>query len=147
MNTAELRAIAEAATQGAWECDEDFPKSFVGTVARVGGFIVGPRGRYEGGEYDDFSSDKADAAHIATFNPARIKALLDCVEALEKIIASTHSHVSGRDLLAELHPRNTLDIKRRVDARETWFEGDWLSNVWTETKAARAALEALEAVK
>ncbi len=41
----------------------------------------------------------------------------------------TFSHVDGRDLLAELHPRNMLDIKRRVDGKETWFEGDWLSNL------------------
>ena len=60
--------------------------------------------------------------------------------ALERIIQSTHSHVNGRDLLAELHPRNILDIKRRVDARETWFQGDWLSNLWTEVKSGRAAL-------
>lgn len=42
---------------------------------------------------------------------------------------ATFSHVNGRDLLAELHPRSELDIKRRRDGRETWFEGDWLSNL------------------
>jgi len=60
--------------------------------------------------------------------------------ALERIIAATHSHVDGRDLLAELHPRRMLDIVRRVDGRETWFEGDWLSTLWRAVKEARRAL-------
>jgi hypothetical protein len=42
---------------------------------------------------------------------------------------ATFSHVDGRDPLAQLHPRKTLDIKRRVDGVETWFEGDWLTQV------------------
>ena len=42
---------------------------------------------------------------------------------------ATFSHVDGRDLLTELHPRKQLDIKRRVDGIETWFEADWLSNL------------------
>jgi hypothetical protein len=71
--------------------------------------------------------------------------LRKALEALEAIDKATHSHVDGRDLLAELHPRNTLDIKRRRDARETWFEGDWLSNLWTEVKAARAVIADLRA--
>jgi hypothetical protein len=45
------------------------------------------------------------------------------------MVRATFSHIDGRDLLAELHPRRSLDIKRRVDAKETWFEGDWLSNL------------------
>lgn len=61
-------------------------------------------------------------------------------EALECVIASTHSHLDGRDLLAEMHPRKTLDVKRRVDGRETWFQGDWLSELWAAVKGARAAL-------
>lgn len=60
--------------------------------------------------------------------------------ALERIVAATHSHLDGRDLLAELHPRKTLDIKRRVDGVETWFEGDWLSVVWDAVKEAKALL-------
>jgi len=61
-------------------------------------------------------------------------------EALKVVIQATHSHVDGRDLLAELHPRYMLDIKRRRDGVETWFEGDWLSNLWTAIKFARSAL-------
>jgi len=59
---------------------------------------------------------------------------------LERIVDATHSHIDGRDLLGELHPRKTLDIKRRVDGRETWFEGDWLSGLWGAVKEARALL-------
>lgn len=47
----------------------------------------------------------------------------------DAMVRGTFSHVNGRDLLRELHPRNTLDIKRRVDGRETWFEADWLSDL------------------
>jgi DNA repair exonuclease SbcCD ATPase subunit len=60
--------------------------------------------------------------------------------ALRGIDAATISHVDGRDLLDELHPRGTLDIKRRIDGKETWFEGDWLSNLRDARNAARAAL-------
>jgi hypothetical protein len=45
------------------------------------------------------------------------------------MVEASFSHVDERDLLAELHPRNTIDIKRRVDGHETWFEGDWLSKL------------------
>jgi hypothetical protein len=47
----------------------------------------------------------------------------------DQMARHTFSHIDGRDLLKELHPRNTLDIKRRVDAVETWFEADWLSGL------------------
>lgn len=58
---------------------------------------------------------------IASDDPVRL--------ALDYLLSTFKSHVDGRDLLDELHPRKTLDIKRRVDGVETWFEGDWLSNV------------------
>jgi hypothetical protein len=47
----------------------------------------------------------------------------------DAMVKRTFSHVDGRDLLAEIHPRNTLDIKRRVDGVEKWFEADWLTNL------------------
>lgn len=62
------------------------------------------------------------------------------VEALRAVNATTFSHVDGRDLLAELHPRKTLDIKRRVDGHETWFEADWLSRLYEVMKEARTLL-------
>jgi hypothetical protein len=51
------------------------------------------------------------------------------VRRFEEMVRSTFSHVDGRDLLHELHPRRQLDIKRRVDGQETWFEGDWLTRL------------------
>lgn len=57
--------------------------------------------------------------------------------AFQAIDKECFSHVDGRDLFAQMHPRNTLDIKRRVDARESWFEGDWLTNLWKAIKTAR----------
>jgi|SRR5699024_1639722 len=60
--------------------------------------------------------------------------------AAERVNDATFSHVDGRDLLAELHPRKTLDIKRRVDGKETWYEGDWLSSLYDAVKKLRATL-------
>lgn len=59
---------------------------------------------------------------------------------LQGIVDVTHSHVDGSDLLAELHPRSTLDIKRRSDGVETWHEGDWLTNLERAVKEAKAFL-------
>jgi len=42
---------------------------------------------------------------------------------------ATFSHVNGRDLLAELHPRSELNVWRRQDGRSTWFEADWLTTL------------------
>lgn len=47
----------------------------------------------------------------------------------DAMVKATFSHVDGRDLLGELHPRKSLDIKRRRDGVETWFEADWLSRL------------------
>lgn len=51
------------------------------------------------------------------------------VQTFDKMVAAMFSHIDGRDLLKELHPRRMIDIKRRVDGVDTWFEGDWLSNL------------------
>lgn len=51
------------------------------------------------------------------------------IKRFDAMVRSTFSHVDGRDLLGELHPRHELDIKRRIDAVDTWFEGDWLSKL------------------
>lgn len=42
-----------------------------------------------------------------------------------------------KDNLAILYPRKTLDIKRRIDGVETWFEGDWLSNLYMAREGKR----------
>ena len=78
-----------------------------------------------------------------TMPDALLQAAQEARDALQRVIDSTHSHVDGRDLLAELHPRRMLDIKRRRDGVETWFQGDWLSNLWAEVKNARAVLDTL----
>ena len=58
----------------------------------------------------------------------------DIIHAALEVSKATFSHIDGRDLLAELHPRRQLDIKRRIDGIETWFEGDWLSTLWAARK-------------
>lgn len=88
-----------------------------------------------------------DGQYISAATKAIAKrdaALQACVEALEAINKECFSHVDGRDLFAQMHPRNTLDIKRRVDARETWFEGDWLTDLWGQIKKSRAAIQQAE---
>lgn len=59
----------------------------------------------------------------------------ELTDILDTIVAMTKSHIDGRDLLDEIHPRNTLDIKRRVDGVEKWFEADWLSGLRDAIKA------------
>ena len=60
--------------------------------------------------------------------------------ALSAIIGATKSHVDGRDLLAELHPRHYMDIKVRRDGKDIWFEADWLSNLQRAITSHKAAL-------
>ena len=76
---------------------------------------------------------------VAMFNAKQIE-IERLREALRDMDKATISHVDGRDLLDELHPRHTLDIKRRIDGIETWYEGDWLSRLKDARDAARAAL-------
>ena len=47
----------------------------------------------------------------------------------DEMAAATFSHLDGTDKLAELHPRRMLDIKRRIDGVDTWFDGYWLTNL------------------
>ena len=100
-----------------------------------------PKVDYDAGWHRQYTADQmhAHAAAVTAGKDERIKVLEDALRAIDK---QCFSHVDGRDLFAQMHPRNTLDIKRRVDARETWFEGDWLTDLWTAIKAARAALAA-----
>lgn len=46
-----------------------------------------------------------------------------------EMVIATFCHIDGQDLLARMHPRRLIDIKRRVDGVETWFEGDWLTTL------------------
>lgn len=70
---------------------------------------------------------------MSTHSPslAEFLALPDAekVRRFDAMARATFSHVDGRDLLDELHPRKELNIQRCVDGRETWFEGDWLSKL------------------
>lgn len=61
-------------------------------------------------------------------------------EALEGVDKASNSHIDGRDLFEEIHPRNELDIRRRMDGVDTWHEADWLTNLWRAIKYGRNAL-------
>lgn len=65
--------------------------------------------------------------------------------ALNYLLAQFKSHVDGRDLLDEIHPRRSLEIVRRIDGVETWFEGDWLSNVRDARDIAQAVVSKVTA--
>jgi len=66
---------------------------------------------------------------IQTIRAALERPQVDVIEAINKVIGLSYSHVDGRDLFAELKPRKTLDIKKRKDGIETWHEGDWLTDL------------------
>ena len=68
----------------------------------------------------------------------------DLITLADAIVSATYSHIDSRSLLAELHPRRQLDIKRRVDGRETWHEGDWLSGLWAAIQAYEAARDTVK---
>ena len=50
---------------------------------------------------------------------------------MRAMIASTFSHVDGRDLLAELKPNHWhyCDIRVRINGQWEEFEGDWLKRL------------------
>ena len=75
------------------------------------------------------------------------KKLKLALEALKAIDKKCFSHVDGRDLFAQMHPRRMIDIKRRIDGVETWYEGDWLTDLWHEIKKARIVVEKIEDTK
>lgn len=72
-----------------------------------------------------------------------VNRMASIVDAAIRVNAATFSHIDGRDLFAELHPRRSLDIKRRVDGVETWFQGDWLSTIYREIKVLRERIAAV----
>lgn len=78
--------------------------------------------------------DKPDIAELLALAPA------EKCRRFDAMCSATFSHVDGRDLLDELHPRKQIDIKRRVDGVETWFEGDWLSSLMEARNGPRAVL-------
>lgn len=49
----------------------------------------------------------------------------------EALVTGTHSHVDGRDLLAELKPNaaHFIDIKVRINGQWREYEGDWLKRL------------------
>ena len=61
-------------------------------------------------------------------------------EAARRVNEATYSHVDGRDLLAELHPRHHMDITVRRDGQDHHYGADWLSNLYDAVKALRAEL-------
>lgn len=77
---------------------------------------------------------------------APLLALREALDALKAIDDAVHSHIDGRDLLEELHPRHHLDIKRRVDGRETWHEADWMSGLRLAIQRARPVMATADAL-
>jgi hypothetical protein len=80
----------------------------------------------------------AEQARLLSKSHARAESLL------QRVVDTTHCHIDGRDLLAEIHPRRFLGITRRVDSVETCFEADWLTTLWGAVKEAKAFLYSRE---
>jgi hypothetical protein len=70
--------------------------------------------------------------------------IVNVIEAARQVSNATFSHIDGSDLLARLHPRRQLDIKRRVDGVETWYQGDWLSTLWDARKKLDEVLKRID---
>jgi hypothetical protein len=132
-------ASDEAVEQQAVDLDRLLGSDWAEVLAAVA------RGEIEDGIMPGLGDDRrvsqcaGDTLIAAKLEIERLQADLDRADAVvEAIIKSTESHIDGRDLLAELHPRRMLDIKRRVDGVETWFQGDWLSTLFDAVKQARS---------
>lgn len=72
------------------------------------------------GRFSDQKIDNLAWLHLLTYCPQFTE--------LKRLISLSYSHVDGRDLFAQLKPRYTLDIVRRIDGIETIFEADWLTD-------------------
>lgn len=63
-------------------------------------------------------------------------------EPFDEFVKRSYSHVDGRDLFAEIHPRKSLDIVRRIDGVETLTEGDWLTELGFAIRETEKQLDA-----
>ena len=61
-------------------------------------------------------------------------------EAARRVNERTYSHLDGRDLLAQLHPRHHIDITVRRDGQDTVLEADWITGLYEAIKRLRAEL-------
>lgn len=148
--TERLRALCEEVKQWgncnqAWlDQSEDVPAAVVGHIDEDGNAY--PVVLIDCDQYYAAQDSIKLARHYAALNPAEVRAMLDLMgkmrDAMRTVIKATHSHIDGRDLLAELHPRHMMDIKVRREGKDLWFEGDWLSTLWDDMKTLREALEA-----
>jgi hypothetical protein len=82
-------------------------------------------------------ADREAAIEKALSNVSRSAREVKLEKALRDILQTVKSHVDGRDLLDELRPYHTIDIKVRCDGQERWHEGDWLSNLSRAVQEAR----------
>ena len=104
---AELRRLAEAATPGPWEWDDDHARpglrhgrSFGGVLFRCGA-LYGP--------------DAGDAAYIAAANPAAVLGLLDALDERDALAAKVERVRTVGDITAR-------HVGRQVQIGG-WFEG------------------------
>lgn len=94
IDLSKLRKIAEAATPGPWEAERFFWKRAVADNR----YWLGIDGKGEVSGYialiDDDSATE-DAAHIATFDPPTVIALIDELERLREVVATVRSITDG----------------------------------------------------
>lgn len=82
---ASLRKIAEAATPGPWTTEQAEDTESTTFIEHDVGDIIHHGQRGHGHLHEEFAwMHRADAAHIAAFNPAMAQRLLDTIDALEQ---------------------------------------------------------------
>lgn len=93
---------------------------------------------------DKWANDSKELAKVFNDHEACRAALTRLSELepiIQEIIKRSHSHVDGRFLFEPLLHRKSIDIKKRLDGVETWYEGDWLSELGRSIKSAANILE------
>lgn len=110
IDTEALRRIAEAATPGPWGCRwEDAEEFWFGQgYWTAGRFVIG------GDERD--AEAKADAAHVATFDPPTVLALLDRIDHIDRLVEARNVSFAREDQPRRLHVTSPRLIAARDEA-------------------------------
>lgn len=67
-------------------------------------------------------------------------------QVLETLERALHSHIDGRDYLAELNPMHArhIDIVVRINGENRWYEGDWLKALFKARNLVRNRAQSKE---
>ena len=91
--TDRLRQVAGQATPGPWE-----PRQYGVYGDTHGVHATGHHGIATTGTDDGTTGAKADAVHIATFDPVLVEAMLDVIDAAEALVDAPRGSPNGEGL-------------------------------------------------